>query len=103
MVTYLDQSISFYCDLLGFELKKRFGNHWADIQAPGLSIGLHPTPHAIPKGENLQIGIRTQNLQKSMAELQSKGVVFKVNDDEVSIASFHDPDQNTLYLIQPSW
>ncbi len=38
----LDQSILFY-QSIGFEIKNRWGNHYAQLAVPGISIGLHPT------------------------------------------------------------
>lgn len=44
MVSDFDKSIKFYIDTLGLILKNRWGNEFAYIEAPGLTIGLHPFP-----------------------------------------------------------
>ncbi len=38
----LDKSISFY-EALGLEVTNRWGNYYAQLTAPGMVIGLHPT------------------------------------------------------------
>ncbi|MBK9985229.1 MAG: VOC family protein [Saprospiraceae bacterium] len=43
MVRNMDQSIAFYTDVLGFKIIRRYGNHYAQIEAPGIIIGLHPS------------------------------------------------------------
>ena len=38
----IDKSISFY-QSIGLKIKNRWGNHYAQLSAPGVVIGLHPT------------------------------------------------------------
>jgi len=98
----MDRAIKFYTEILGFKLKNRFGDHWADIAGPGIALGLHPSAKEIIRGENLQIGLKVSDLNKAISELGKRGIRFKKNnDDQVRIASFTDPDNNVLYLIQP--
>lgn len=101
MVSNLDTAINFYTEVLGMTLKNRFSEHWADIEGPGISIGLHPTNKKISIGENIQIGLKVPDLERATSELKSRGIRFKGNDeDQVQLASFCDPDNNTLYLVQ---
>ena len=72
-----------------------------------MTIGLHPTvrEHGPRPGnsESLSIGFTVDNLQKVMAALKNKGVVFSQNtieDGPVKIAFFADPDKNPLYLCE---
>ena len=104
MVSDLDRAITFYTDVLGMELKGRYGNHWADIKGPGISIGLHPTEKQISRGENLQIALGVSNFKEAILLLKSSGVADKDNSKEkVKMATFHDPDGNTLYVVQSDW
>ena len=101
MVNSLDASIKFYTETLGFSLKNRYGEHWADIEGPGISIGLHPNNKEIKVGDNLQIGLKVPDVMKAISELEKKGVAFNINNaDKVKLAAFKDPDGNTLYLVQ---
>ena len=56
MVSNMDRAIEFYKDKLGLELINRYENYYAEIQAPDLLIGLHPTSEEIVKGNNISIG-----------------------------------------------
>lgn len=104
MVTDLEAAIRFYVDVLGFTLVNKFAEHWADIEGPGIAIGLHPTEKRESIGNNIQIGLRVDNIDTAVSELTEKGVEFLSQDeDQVRLASFHDPDGNTLYLVQPAW
>ena len=101
MVTKMDNAIKFYTEILGLKLKNRFGDHWADIEGPGIAIGLHPSSNQIERADNLQIGLRVSDLKVAISELEKNGVQFRTNkDDQVQLAFFTDPDNNTLYLMQ---
>ncbi len=41
-VQNLDRAVDFYTNALGMPLKVRHGNHWAEVNAGTISIGLHP-------------------------------------------------------------
>jgi len=102
MVSNMDRAIQFYSDVLGFKLRNRYGDHWADIDAPGMQIGLHPAARDVVTGSNLSIGLRVSDLGATMQALEQRGVQFNVQDDgEVKLAHFSDPDSNALYLAQP--
>ncbi|MCA6075100.1 VOC family protein [Fulvivirga sedimenti] len=101
MVHSLEASIRFYTETLGFTLKHRFGNNWADIEGPGINLGLHPTADEIIQGNNLQIGIRVSDLKKATSDLMEKGLRMQPNkNDQANLNSFCDPDGNILYLIE---
>ena len=101
MIKDMNASIKFYTETLGLKLKIRYENHFAEIEAPGMVIALHPSGSEIKKGENLSIAFAVNDIDKSVAAYEKKGVTFKMYDDEqVRLAFFTDPDGNTLYLAQ---
>lgn len=101
MVSDMNRAIKFYTETLGLTLKQRFGDHWADIEGPGISIGLHSSGNNIKVGENLSIAFKVKNLKEAVAALENKGITFKLYDDKnVNLAFFSDPDSNTLYLAE---
>lgn len=100
MVSDLDRAIEFYTERLGLQLVRRYNNHWADIEGPGITIGLHPTRKIINPGDNMQIGIRVADVQHAQSLLQNSGIKFNATADQVRMVHFNDPDGNTLYLIQ---
>ena len=56
-VSDMDKAIDFYINKLGFTEKIRYGNDWAEINAPGLVIALHPLrDQKIDFSYNMQIG-----------------------------------------------
>lgn len=101
MVSNLDEAIQFYVDILGLDLTKRYGDHYAEIQCPGLLIGLHPTERAVKAGDNLSIGFGVGDFDIATKSLIEKGVKLEVKQDgRIRLAHFTDPDNNRLYLAE---
>jgi catechol 2,3-dioxygenase-like lactoylglutathione lyase family enzyme len=109
MVSNMDRAVNFYVETLGLKLKSRYGDYFAQVEAPGTTIALHPSSKNGPqpgKSESLSIGLGVDNLESAMATLRDKGVTFsgEVEDGPVKLAFFTDPDRNPLYLSQTqSW
>jgi predicted enzyme related to lactoylglutathione lyase len=106
IVSDMERSITFYSEILGFQLVNRFGNEWAEMQASGLKIGLHPQGkwQKVSKAESMSIGLSVDNLDSAMAELKKRGVAFQhtINEESGRIALFSDPDGYKLYLHEQS-
>jgi catechol 2,3-dioxygenase-like lactoylglutathione lyase family enzyme len=103
MISNMDKSVAFYTEILGLKLKNRYGEHWAEVEGPGITIGLHPSKK-INTGDNLSIAFSVKNLDKAISELEQKGVKFNIyKDNKVNLAFFTDPDGNTLYLAPAHW
>jgi catechol 2,3-dioxygenase-like lactoylglutathione lyase family enzyme len=107
MVADFNRAVSFYTDTLGLPLKARYGDDWAEVEAPGLTIGLHPTGERGPstiQANGLSIGLGVTNIEQVMADLQAKGVRFAspglIDTGVERLANFHDPDQAPLYLYE---
>jgi catechol 2,3-dioxygenase-like lactoylglutathione lyase family enzyme len=106
MVSDMERAVRFYTDTLGFNLRARYGDEWAELETQGLTIGLHPAgAHTEPPGKlgSLSIGLEVENLESAMADLRARGVDFPsaVTDDEsVRLAFFRDPDGTPLYLCE---
>ena len=101
MVSNLDEAIGFYTEKLGLKLGVRYGTHYAEIEAPGFSIGLHPTSAPIIKGNNLSIGFGVSDLNLNLENMRAKGIGFEiVQDGPNRLAHFSDPDGNPMYLIE---
>jgi catechol 2,3-dioxygenase-like lactoylglutathione lyase family enzyme len=108
MVADLERAVRFYRDTLGLELAFRAGDEWAQLAAPGLTIGLHPTDERRAAGprELVSLGFGVEHLESAMAALQRKGVQFKgeiTEDPGIRLAHFADPDGTPLYLAQMVW
>jgi catechol 2,3-dioxygenase-like lactoylglutathione lyase family enzyme len=103
MVADMDRAVAFYTETLGFTLARRFGDHWAEVQTPGVKIGLHPSKGS-PKTStpsHMSIGLRVEDIDAAMKQLTEKGIAFKPGNDKGSRqAFFNDPDGTPLYLIE---
>jgi len=108
-VSEMQRSVDFYTNVLGLRLVHRAGDHWAQLDAGGLAIGLHPasdrnpapgTPGAITLGLALDVPIA-----EAVAALGAHGVEVRgpePGDGGVRLAFFADPDGNPLYLAEES-
>lgn len=101
MVSNMDDAVKFYSVTLGLELVNRYGDHYAEIQAPGLMIGLHPTSEKISIGNNISIGLGVINFDKTVENLKAKGIEFGIEEEEwIRLAHFTDHDNNQLFLAE---
>lgn len=108
MVSEMNSAIQFYVEKLGLTLKVRYSDQFAQVVAPGLTIALHPADRQgrrSGRSEGLSIGLRVDNLERTMKDLERKGLKFSpvVEDGPVRLASFKDPDGNPLYLAESRW
>ena len=107
-VTNMEKAVRFYIDALGLKLKARYGDKFAQVEAPGTMIVLHPTSEKglqPDRSGSMSIGFAVDNLDTSIEELGKKGVLFSriLDDVQVKLAFFTDPDGNPLYLSQSEW
>ena len=101
MVSNMDAAVDFYIKKLDLELINRYGDFYAEIQAPELLIGLHPTSEKIVTGNNLSIGFGVVNFDETIANLKAKGIEFKIEQDGyIRLAYFTDLDNNQLFLAE---
>ena len=101
----LDSSISFY-ESLGLELQNRWGNHYAQLKAPNLLIGLHPTKEneLLQNSGNVSIGFTTDNFDSAKSMLKKLSIKFDERKEEGGdFLHFSDPNGTALYFIKPKW
>jgi catechol 2,3-dioxygenase-like lactoylglutathione lyase family enzyme len=108
MVSDMDKSLGFYVDALGMKLKTRYGNEFAEIEALGINLAIHPTTKGRPKPARsaMSIGLAVDNMENTMKELEEKGIKLSsgmVQDGPIRLAMFKDPDGNELYLAETKW
>jgi len=105
MAKDMDRSIAFY-QAIGLELKNRWGDHYAQLGAPGLIIGLHPAGAENPAtgSGSLSIGFTTDDFEKASALLKQAGVEAANREEKGGqFLHFKDPDGTELYFIKPKW
>ncbi len=126
-VNDMDRALEWYCDVLGFEVSRRdYYPHCVELaDGGGLTLGLHETGIETPwyrsagpgstkrpaevdywAQATITLGIRTDDLDRTMEELGAKGVefVYPVPYDfyDGRWAAIKDPFGNVLELIELS-
>ncbi|MDJ0975129.1 MAG: VOC family protein [Planctomycetota bacterium] len=102
----LDAAITWYGDVLGFQLLYKLDEMaWAELktETEGVNIGLSQVEDLSPEGgATLTFGVK--DIGAARAELEGQGVRFDgdtmVIPDMVSLATFYDPDGNKMMLYQ---
>jgi|SRR5579859_7216624 len=106
MISDMDRSVAFYTQELGLELKVRYGDDWAEVVGPGITLGLHQAHGPIVRSDpaiGISIGLEVDDIETSVEELKARGVAFPTGIRETSDlreAAFADPDGTPLYLAQ---
>jgi catechol 2,3-dioxygenase-like lactoylglutathione lyase family enzyme len=104
-VSNMDTSIAFY-ESIGLEVSTRWGNHYAQVTAPGIIIGLHPTSGENLAGNsgNVSIGFTTGDIEGVKAGLAQLNIKTTIRQEEGGqFIHFKDPDGTSLYFIDPKW
>ena len=104
-VNDMDRATEFYSGTLGLQLKDNHGE-WAEIDADGLTIGLNARDEEQPSPEGgAVIAFRPDGgLDDAVERLRGQGVEFAGPISEHAwgrVASFKDPDGNSLQLYEP--
>ena len=105
MVSDLERAVKFYVETLGLKLQYEAPGQWAQVEAPGLTIGLHPAGEDTPqpgKSDSLSIGFEVEDIAAAAETLEARGIVFApiVDEKATKLAFFNDPDGNPLYLAE---
>jgi len=101
----LDKSISFY-ESIGLTAKYRWGNYYAQLTAPGVVIGLHPTSDTYLTGNsgNASIGFTADDFNEAKSLLEKLSIKSSDREEEGGqFVHFNDPDGTALYFMKPKW
>lgn len=115
IVTDVEQSISFYCELLGFTLKQQFGPAMAIVERDDLQLWLagpaasasKPMPDGtvpVPGGWS-RIVLSVDSLETVVATLRSAGARFRnevVSGPGGQQILCEDPSGNVIELFEPA-
>lgn len=102
MIKDMDRSILFY-QSLGFIVKNRWGNHYAQITGSGITIGLHPTDDKILSTApgHISIGFITDQFEEAKSFLQKSSIAStQRKEDGGEFLHFSDPDGTALYFYK---
>jgi predicted enzyme related to lactoylglutathione lyase len=103
-VADIERSISFYKSI-GFTLKNRWDNHYAQLVTPGIVIGLHPGSVPAPQNSgNVSIGFTTEDFEETKTQMKQLGIsIVQRSEEGGDFLHFNDPDGTSLYFIDPHW
>ena len=104
-VSDLKKSIEFY-ESIGFTIRNRWGDYYAQLTAPGITIGLHPSKESGTKAGsgNVSLGFTADNLEETRVALGERNIdVTERNEEGGQFIHFKDPDGILLYFIKPKW
>jgi len=91
-------------DSIGFNIKQRWDNHYAQLTAPGITLGIHPTNDNIANSGNVSIGFTTDNFEETKNQLSILAIQTQLREEEGGkFIHFSDPDGTALYFIKPKW
>ncbi|HXW76183.1 MAG TPA: VOC family protein [Candidatus Eremiobacteraceae bacterium] len=102
-VADMNAAVRFYTNTLGFALASRYGDEFAMVKGPGVTLGLHPNPSTGGKRGGVSLGLSVDSLERAMQGLSARGLEFAggiVEDAPMRFAYFHDPDGVDWYLAQ---
>jgi len=99
----LDKSVSFY-QSIGLTVKNRWGNYYAQMSAPGIVIGLHPSKE-LPQSNDaghISIGFTTDNFDEAKSLINKLSLKVQTREEEGGqFLHFNDPDGTPIYFINP--
>ena len=96
-------SIRFY-ESIGLSLKQRWGDHYAMVSGPGITLGIHPAPDKPEGSGSVSIGFVVDDFDERKKLLTDKGIVFRTDDGKSgTYLHFKDPDGTVLYFVKPKW
>lgn len=101
----IEKSIAFY-EVIGFNVKHRWENHYAQLTAPGIVIGLHPNSDdkLSTNSGNVSIGFTTDNFDETKSFLINFVSKFQEREEAGGrFLHFNDPDGTALYFISSKW
>jgi catechol 2,3-dioxygenase-like lactoylglutathione lyase family enzyme len=108
LVTEMDRAVRFYVETLGFKLRARSGDEWAEVDAGGgLLLGLQrraPGEALAGARGSICVGFDlNQPIAEVVEVLANRGVEFLGPTKEeggTSLSFFVDPDRNALCLVE---
>ena len=103
LVKDMGKAISFY-EGIGFVLKNRWDDHYAMLNATGITIGLHPGREDKAGNTNISIGLMIDKAEEARTLLEKNFIPYKLEAGKSGIyLHFKDPDGTVLYFTEPKW
>ena len=101
----MDEAVGFYRDVLGLDLRARYGEDWTEFGIGDSTIALHGSRGMAPPNEGATVVFEVDDLDHAMVQLASRGVRFEGEITEVPengrFVSLRDPAGNLVQIFEP--
>ena len=101
----MDEAVGFYRDVLGLDLRARYGEDWTEFEIGGSTIALHGSRGMAPPNEGATVVFEVDDLDATMRALSTRGVSFEGEVTEVPesgrFVSLRDPAGNLVQIFEP--
>jgi predicted enzyme related to lactoylglutathione lyase len=101
----MEQAVGFYRDVLGLDLRARYGEDWTEFELGGQTIALHGSRGMAPPNEGATVVFEVDDLDAEMRALGARGVQFEGEITEVPesgrFVSLRDPAGNLVQIFEP--
>jgi catechol 2,3-dioxygenase-like lactoylglutathione lyase family enzyme len=105
MVQSMDKSIKFY-ESIGLKLKQRWGDNYAMIEGPGITLGIHPGGDNESGSGDLSVGFMVDSFEDAKTLLEKNNILITnehADGGSGNYLYFKDPDGTVLYFVKPKW
>lgn len=105
MVKDMSKSIAFY-ESIGLKLQQRWGDNYAMVEGPGITLGIHPGGNENSNSGDLSIGFMVDSFEEAKSLLQKNNIKITHEADDGKSGNylyFSDPDGTVLYFVKPKW
>ncbi len=100
-----ERAVTFYTEVLGLALSFRHGSLWAEVRAPGLTVGIETAGDGtVVGGGTTSVVFEVSDIARVVDGLRARGVSFLGPVQETfygKTASFSDCEGNPILLIEP--
>ena len=100
----LQKARAFYCDKLGFEVVRQYGDCILQLKGNGITFVVEEIQGDFPEQPCITIGVRADDVAEEMARLNGQGVTFFQDTPQPFpaglFAACEDPDGNLIELLE---
>ncbi|MFA5891477.1 MAG: VOC family protein [Actinomycetota bacterium] len=101
----MSESLEFYRDVLGLDLKVHYGDDWAEFNVGDTVLAVHGARGGVSAAMGATVVFEVDDIEITMRALAGRGVEFLGGITDVPylgrFASFRDPDGNVLQIFEP--